>query len=236
MNVIDRYCRGKEERFQGMECAFYLPSLEECKLLKIETTLREIFDKGRCQPFERVKEKVKIAIPSTLFQECDDIAAHVTERVMQKPLPLEEGATLPILLAFIKRAVGRHVIDRLRQLRKIEQRHVRIVRTADSEEHLTKNEVDEKILQGSSPFPADSLLEKMLHKLAERIAQEGDPKVRKKYHRQELVFFAFLHRREREFSDFEMVRELSERFGKDQRTIYRDIEEIKEYLRSLMSK
>ena len=154
---------------------------------------------------------------------------------MRTPLPLEKGATLPILFAFIKRAVGRHVIERLRRIRKIEQRHVRIVTKTDNEESLANNEIDENTfssIQASSPVPTDLLLEKMLRSLAERIEQEGDPKVKKKYHRQEIVFFVFLHRRESTVSDVEAIQEIAERFGKDQRTIYRDIEELKEYLRA----
>ena len=57
MDVIGQYCKGKETRFEGKECAFYLPPTDECDLLKTGATLQTIWDKGRCVPFDLIKNE-----------------------------------------------------------------------------------------------------------------------------------------------------------------------------------
>lgn len=239
MSVIDQYCTENAGDFAGTACEFYLATDDECDLLKTTTTLCTIFDKGRCQPFELVKHIVTGQLKSfnaspQFLQEYDDIVAHVTEHLLQARL--QKGAKLPIFLEFIRRAAGRHIIDRLRQTRKKEQRNVRLVPKAEKDETLAQNELDENtfspVIQAIEPFPAEILLEKMIQKLAERTVQEQDAKAKTMYLRQEMVFRALLHRRDQNMSEKDAIQEIAARLGKEPRTIYRDIEALEKFLHS----
>ena len=235
MSVIDQYCKENAERFNGKACEFDLPPTDECELLKNETRLQTIFDKGRCQPFELVKNIVKAHLCSfKMPQEYDDIVAHVTERVMQQHL--KKGATLPVLMGFIKRVAACHIIDKFRQQGKDRKRFVRLVTKSNNDERLTKDEIDETML--TADMPANSaisekfLLDEMLQALGERTDQEADPKQKFTYKRQEMVFIDLIHLRNHGYSKEDAIPELAHRFNRASRTIYRDIEALEQFLRS----
>ena len=238
MSVIDQYCTENARDFDGIVCEFYLATDDECALLKT-TTMRDNIDKGSCKPFELVKHIVtgqlkRFNASPQFLQESDDIVAHVTEHLLQARL--QKGAKLPILLEFIRRAAGCHLIDRLRQTRKEEQRNVPLVTKAAKDEPLAQNEIDETKFasptQSVEPFPAEILLEKMLQKLAERTTQAGDPKTKTMCLRQEMVFRAMIHRRDQNISEKDAIQDIAARLGKEPRTIYRDIEALENFLRS----
>lgn len=244
MNVIDQYCKGKEGRFQGKDCAFYLPP-DECDLLKTKLTLQMIFDKGRCQPFELVKHIVTGQLKKILdkqeyenivtFQKYnDDIVADVTDRIMQERL--NAGAKLPILITFIERVSINAIISKRRQYRKEQKRFVRLVTKSGKDDQLAKNELDEAAFAADMQMiPSDSeqsLLDNMLQALGERIEQEADSKKRFLYKRQEQLFFKLLHLRDQGYSKKDAIEELATQFHCSTRTIRRDLEELEQYLRS----
>ena len=222
MSVIDEYCRGKETRFEGKECAFYLPSSEECELLKIEATLREIFDKGRCQPFEIIKKEVKKIVFSNypMFrEESEDIVNEVSIRFVRQSLPLRKGATTKALTAFIRTVAVNYIMDQYRQQHNRPQ--------------IAKNEIDETNSLDISTEPYSSeqfLFEDILQALAKRAERESDPKKRFMYKRQESMFFKWKDLREQGYSNEEAVTELAKQFDRTTRTIRRDLEALEQFL------
>ncbi len=237
MSVIDQYCRGKEVRFEGKECAFYLPPSEECELLKREATLREIFEKGRCQPFEIIKKEVKKIIFSNypMFRdESEDIANEVSIRFVKQSLPLKKGATTEALTAFIRRVTVNCIVDKYRQQRSRPQM-LRMVMKLNKDEPLAKNEIDETTSRAISlelSFSEQFWFDDMLEALLDRAARESDQKKKLTYKRQELMFFKLIHLRDQGYSKDDAIIELAKQFHRTTRTIYRDLEELEKCLQA----
>lgn len=114
--LIVLFCRGEGERFTD-RCQYYMPLSDECRLLK-DRELRDIFDKGRCQPYERLKEAIKgklrrykdVIEPK---EHSDRLTFEVAERAKQQPL--KSGSTFKVLLGYLRKAAYSAVVGLLRE-------------------------------------------------------------------------------------------------------------------------
>ncbi len=112
-DLIAQLCRGEGKRFKG-RCQYYLPLSDECRLLK-NHELREVFNKGRCNPYERLKEAVVrfLRTYKDINEPKDHLESMTTElSVRMREKRLEKGWTLAFLLSYVRNAARNEVIYR----------------------------------------------------------------------------------------------------------------------------
>ncbi len=114
-SLIVLYCKGEGERFKDVRCQYYMPLSGTCRLLK-NRDLQEVFAKGRCKPYDRLKK----AIEKKLWRYRDLIEAQehldrltfeVAERVKREPLT--QDWTFVCLTGYLSKAAYNAVLGLL---------------------------------------------------------------------------------------------------------------------------
>ncbi len=119
-DLIAQLCRGEGKRFRG-RCQYYLPLSDDCRLLK-NHELREVFNKGRCNPYERLKEAVVrfLRTYKDINEPKDHHESMTTElSVRMREKRLEKGWTLAFLLSYVRNAARNEVIDHRQKEKKL---------------------------------------------------------------------------------------------------------------------
>ena len=91
-NLVGYFCKGEGKRFGGTLCGYFTHVTTECTLLK-EFELHEVFEKGRCEPFEMLRraiqkhlEKYRDVVDPGEYIE--SMAFEISERLKSKFTPL----------------------------------------------------------------------------------------------------------------------------------------------------
>lgn len=116
-DLMNVFCKGEGRRFGGAVCPYFEADTGECRLLR-DDDLREVFEKGRCTPFEMVKralskhlEKYRDVVHPA--EHLDAMAFEVAVRLTSKRL--KQGFQIYVLQGYINRTVYCSVIEMLRR-------------------------------------------------------------------------------------------------------------------------
>lgn len=114
-NLVDYFCEGLGRRFGGIPCEHYHPSTGECTLLK-QFVLKEIFEKGRCQPFEILKRAVQKHLEKyrdlvNPGEHVDAMAFELSERIKRQRL--RQGFKIYVLKGYINKTIYAEVTGML---------------------------------------------------------------------------------------------------------------------------
>jgi hypothetical protein len=116
-NLVGYFCQGEGKRFGGIRCDYFIHATSECTLLK-EFELYEVFEKGRCEPFEMLKRALEkhlekyrdIVDPG---EHIEPMAFEILERLKSKRLT--QGHKIYVLKGYINKAVYCSVIEMLQR-------------------------------------------------------------------------------------------------------------------------
>lgn len=114
-NLIRYFCKGTGRRFDGIACEHYHHTTAECALLR-KFGLNEIFEKGRCDPFEMLKKAVEkhlkkyrdIVNPG---EHVEAIAFELLDRVKRQRL--RQGFKIYVLKGYINKSAYSEVTGML---------------------------------------------------------------------------------------------------------------------------
>ncbi len=268
-DMVALFCKGKERRFRGIVCKHYDTDADECRLFR-ERPMRDVFEKGRCEPYEMLKRAVR----RNLYGYSDRIAPeeHIepttfltSVRIKKKGL---KHPKLPVLKAYINRSAYNDVIELLMEEgvlwpsicgicvhlsvpkphvcqrehimvdgKRIENPHHGETRIPSSQACKKGFEppVFEENFDIPGPEPDSPVIIEMKTALTKRIKGETNKNVRRKHERQYVVFCRFVRLNQEGYSEREALERIAEVLGVSLRTVERDMAEIRNFLREVMS-
>jgi hypothetical protein len=121
-DLVQSICKGEGKRFRGVLCEYYELDTEKCELLRDEL-LHAVFEKGRCQPLQRIVRPLvaKHLIRYGYHHACQDFHKNVnalaegfTEQYIRNQR-LHKGYTLYVLRKFINEIVYCKILDYVQQ-------------------------------------------------------------------------------------------------------------------------